>query len=62
MILSGENSGWYVKIISDKTHIGGFYILISQSIDFSDGFDNWVNTDEDLNSFFIESQWVINWL
>jgi hypothetical protein len=63
-ILEGENKGHYVLIQDDFQNTGGYLILISNESSFTsdDGIDYWVETLEDLNNFFEESKWKINWL
>lgn len=61
-IVSGDDVGWYVKVTDDAADTGGFYILTSERSDMATGFDNWVESREDLESFFAESHWEIDWL
>jgi hypothetical protein len=61
LIIAGDDAGWYVKIIDDTASTGGFYISTSEYADMKTGFDSWVCTMENLESFFVESNWEIDW-
>ena len=62
-ILKGDDVGQFIRVEHDPDDTGGFYIYQSTIIDFSssDTFDSWVETRDDLDSFFKESKWVIDW-
>ncbi len=60
-IIEGDNKGGYVKIINDSENTGGFLILLSDRKDFSEGFDDWVENKDSLESYFRESRWKIKW-
>ncbi|GKX54242.1 hypothetical protein SOASR030_03540 [Leminorella grimontii] len=38
---------------------GGFLVLISEQSDFSNGFDCWVESLDALQSYFLQSQWIV---
>ncbi|GMR07394.1 MAG: hypothetical protein BMS9Abin26_0397 [Gammaproteobacteria bacterium] len=63
VIKSGANKDWQLQIIDDNDNTGGYLILISK--DFSnpkvEGFDDWVDSEDSLNKYFIESNWLIEW-
>ena len=64
LILEGVKKGWYVYIQDDCNDTGGFLILKFSSLDPDNkiGFDDWVETFEDLQAYFQESSWKIKWL
>lgn len=65
-IKKGEEKGWFVKILDDSENTGGYLIFIFNSLDKKqpnyEAYDNWVETLEDLQSYFEESLWDIEWL
>lgn len=61
-ILQGDEKGYYIKIVDDLENTGGFLILTSPDLDMKKGFDNWVNDKESLKGYFMESNWIIEWL
>ncbi|MGZ3974329.1 MAG: hypothetical protein ACXWAT_10130 [Methylobacter sp.] len=61
-IVAGDDAGSYLKVIDDNENTGGFLILTSRSPQMTDGFDNWVESENSLRQYFIESGWVIRWL
>lgn len=60
-IMSGQEKGHYVKFIEDTKNTGGYLILTSSTIDMLDGFDNWVESADDMKRYISESNWVIEW-
>ncbi len=60
-ITSGDECGWYVKVLDDSENTGGFIVLTSERIDFSNAFDSWVESLDALQSYFEESQWTVKW-
>ncbi|HAL71290.1 MAG TPA: hypothetical protein DCP71_05900 [Verrucomicrobiales bacterium] len=60
-ILTGENSGCYIKVKDDSDATGGYLILTSSTSDFSDGFDNWVANLPQLTAYFEEANWRVQW-
>lgn len=60
-IVAGENVNHFLKVIDDKNNTGGFLILTSQTHDFQDGFDSWVEDLFSLQKYFEESAWIIQW-
>lgn len=61
-IRSGADSGRYVKILDDRTASGGFLILVSGSLTMTDGLDSWVPDWDQLERYFQESEWKVEWL
>lgn len=61
-ILRGDSASHYVLIEDDGENTGGYLILIAEDVTFHHGFDNWVEDMEELERYFEESQWEIEWL
>ena len=61
-IVAGDETGSFVKVLDDTKNTGGFLILTSSTPEMKDGFDNWVENENSLNQYFIESGWIIRWL
>jgi hypothetical protein len=61
-IMAGDNKGGFVKIIDDHENTGGFLIFTSLSQRFQDSYDNWVQNKLDLERFFQEANWSIEWI
>lgn len=61
-ILQGDEKGYYIKIIDDLDNTGSFLILTSPDIDMKKGFDNWVKDKRSLEGYFMESNWLFEWL
>ena len=60
-ITTGELAGYFCRIEDDTANTGGFLILCW--LDGTDqGFDNWVECAADLDQFFEESGWNVQWL
>jgi hypothetical protein len=60
-IIAGDEVGRYVKIIDDSENTGGFLILTSDDPEFRAGYDNWVENEAALQSYFREARWLIEW-
>jgi hypothetical protein len=60
-IRTGEYAGFYVRIQDDTPNTGGYLVLTWQDAQ-STGYDNWVESVTDLDAFFLESGWDIEWL
>ena len=61
-IISGRNTGWYIKLINDQISSGGFYIYEFKNPDDNEGFDTWLENESDIQGFINESGWEIEWL
>lgn len=61
-ILSGDDSGYFVKILDDSENTGGYLVLVSESKLFDTGHDDWVQDIKSLRGYFDESSWTIDWL
>ena len=64
IIISGPSEGWYVKVEDDSLNTGGYLVLLFHSLDPNDhvGFDDWVETNTELQAYFERSGWTIKWL
>jgi hypothetical protein len=64
LIIEGDTKGWYVRVDDDSDNTGGFLILTNPDPDMSSivSHDNWVENEESLRSFFLESSWIIEWV
>jgi hypothetical protein len=64
IIAEGEMKGWYIKIDNDSKNTGGFLIIYNPSPDMSSnsGYDDWVENEECLKKFFLESSLVVDWM
>jgi hypothetical protein len=60
-IKTGEHAGFFVRIQDDSQNTGGYLILIWKDTP-SVGSDFWVEKLTDLDQFFNESGWDIEWL
>ena len=61
-IVGGNETGRLVKVIDDSANTGGFLILTSKDELGTAWFDNWVRREEDLERYFKESRWLIEWV
>ena len=59
-ILSGGGREAFVKVLDDEEGAGGFYILTSMTDSFDPCFDDWVESEADLMSYF--QGLVVEWL
>ncbi len=60
-ISRGDRLGEYIKIIDDAPHTGGFLILTSAHSSMIKGVDNWVESWQALERYFVESDWIVDW-
>ena len=63
-ILEGDQVGWYVKVEYD-TASGGYYIYqfknkVEQN-GLGEAYDDWLESLEDVQGYFEESDWNIDW-
>ncbi|THV59678.1 hypothetical protein EZV76_08925 [Flagellimonas alvinocaridis] len=61
-IITGHNEGWYVKLEDNTDQSGGFYIYEMPNLEGDNGFDTWLESKEDIKSYFDECNWKIEWL
>jgi len=62
-IVSGKDTGWYVWIQDDTENTGGYLVVQSPSIEFTDnGYDNWFETIDDIEKHFEFNKWIVEWL
>ena len=65
-VTNGEQPDLHIRVIDDTAESGGFFILSwwpgpNEAL-AQQAFDNWVQSVEELEQFFAESGWVIEWL
>ena len=62
-VVEGDDIGTEIQVTKATDGTGAYYILMSD--DFSDPnsdkYDSWVENIEDVEEFFKESNWVIEW-
>ncbi|TAI48487.1 hypothetical protein [Flagellimonas allohymeniacidonis] len=61
-IIEGKKTGWYVRFIDDSENTGGFYIYKFEDPDSDEGFDTWLETENDVKGYIYESEWKIEWM
>lgn len=63
-ILAGEQAGWYVLVQpGPDSLIGAFFVLTANTVNFDEEvYDGWVKSREDLDGYFAEAGWTIEWL
>jgi hypothetical protein len=62
-IVSGHDAGRYVEVFDDSLVSGGFLILTFDHLDRSgNAYDAWVASVLDVDSYFDESGWDVEWL
>lgn len=62
-ILVGDDAGRFVEVSDDTSSSGGFLILTYDNVDRSgDAYDSWLTSFPDVESYFQESRWVVEWL
>lgn len=61
-IIQGDDQGNYIKIFEDPDTIGAFFILISRDQNMTNCFDDWVKDMDALQSYYVESNWIIEWV
>lgn len=62
-IKSGKYTNWKIEIQDDTKDSGGYFILITNPNNTSqkEGFDDWVENNAQLQQYFIEAAYVIDW-
>ncbi len=68
-VIKGEYPDWYIVIIDERENdkVNGILIFQSDNIEFNGltggiVYDDWVKDLEQLENFFSEPEWEINWL
>jgi hypothetical protein len=62
LILDGDGAGRFVEIIDDSQNTGGYLIFTYADAERSpEVFDSWVETFEDVQRYFAESGWRVDW-
>ncbi len=60
---AGEDVGRFVEVIDDTDSSGGFLILTYDCVDRSgDAYDSWVESIVDVDLYFTECGWEVEWL
>lgn len=60
-VIKGDDAGSFVKIIDDCKNTGGYLVIVSNSPEFTDGYNDWVESIDALKAYFRESNWDIQW-
>lgn len=62
-IASGDDAGYQIKVVDDSSSTGGFLILTGKDLNNSniEAFDSWVASRTELESYFVEANWVVAW-
>jgi hypothetical protein len=62
-IVAGLDVGRFVEVLDDWDASGGFLILTYDAADRSgEGYDSWVETIIDVDLYFEEAEWEVEWL
>lgn len=62
-IAAGDGAGRFVEVVDDSEKSGGFLILTyDTAIRSGDAYDSWVESIDDVDLYFDESGWKIEWL
>jgi len=62
-IVSGKYTGWFIWVQDDRPDSGGYLVIQSSDIEFrGDGFDNWFISIEEVEKFFVNNNWRLEWL
>jgi hypothetical protein len=61
-IVEGEEAGRFVEVLDDLNHSGGYLICTYADDQRShEPFDSWVETYDEVNALFFESNWTVEW-
>lgn len=61
-VLEGEDKGWFIKIVKDTERTRGYYVFFCKNKNFKgEVFDNWLLNYDDLQQYFVEKKWEIEW-
>jgi hypothetical protein len=62
-IVAGEESGRVVEVLDDSARTGGYLIFTYADADRSpDVFDSWQDSLAEVQRYFNESRWEVEWL
>ncbi|WP_051640412.1 hypothetical protein [Cellulomonas sp. URHE0023] len=62
-IAAGDDAGRFVEVTDDTSSSGGFLILTFDNVDRSgNAYDSWVESIVDVDLYFAESGWEVEWL
>lgn len=64
-IIKGDQEGWFVLVEHDTKDTGGYYVYqapIPEIKESTVGYDDWLESLEDVQGYFEESDWDIEWL
>lgn len=61
LILNGEFKNWHI-FIQDLDKGKGAYLILLTSPDNLKGYDDWVENFKNLEGYFEEAKWKIQWL
>ena len=62
-IVGGEEVGRVVEVLDDSPRTGGYLIFTYADVERSpDVFDSWQATLADVESYFEESHWEVEWI
>ena len=62
-ISAGDEAGRYVEVLDDSASSGGFLIQMYERSDRSgEGHDAWVGSIVDVDFYFDEAGWSVEWL
>jgi hypothetical protein len=61
-IIKGKHINCYVKFEDDTAYTGGYYVLISKTIEFdNEVYDDWLENKTDLEKYIMEKKWEVQW-
>lgn len=61
-IVNGRETGRFVEVIDDSLRTGGYLIFTYADAERSpEVFDSWVETFADVEAYFRESDWRVDW-
>ncbi len=62
-IVAGDDARRFVEVTDDTNSSGGFLILTFDNVDRSgNAYDSWVESIVDVELYFAESGWEVEWL
>ena len=60
LIRDGEYDGYSIRIDDDRINTGGYLILVWKN-NTNEGFDDWVQSEDDVDKYLLESGWTVAW-